>query len=53
MSRKRILGLLRWLSPFSWPEPRTDTGVYWQIAAASLLMPSGVLFLLWLGTPSG
>ena len=52
MSRKRVLSLLRWLSPFTWPEPRTEAGLLAQIAAASLLMPSGVLLLLWLGTPS-
>ena len=50
-SRNALRRALPWTSPFTWPIPTTRAGVALQTLSGGLIVPIGVLAVMWLGTP--
>jgi len=50
-SRDALKRALPWLNPYTWPTPTTRAGVALQTLSGGLIVPIGVLAVMWLGTP--
>jgi hypothetical protein len=50
-TRKRIRRAVMWLSPLTWPTPKTRLGEIAQCVASWLIVPLWIVFVFWLGTP--
>lgn len=51
MMRDLLRRAALWSNPYTWPEPKTAKGLMAQIIGASLIMPFGILIVMYLGTP--
>lgn len=49
--RKRVWRVVRWTSPYTWPEPETDLGLAAQMIGWIAIVVLWIAFIFWVGTP--